>query len=219
MEIVDADMEKLEKKFVPLYMKEIASRQDFTLDREKIVSQLADKISQENYYKFLFIYYGKEIVTAIMFSLKNNGLYLSYKANNKDFDKALSHKATVSYWTEKLIFNYGKSLGIKFFSYGRDSNPYIGKTRIGLPLYKLKTGMKAKKPPTEDSYDTADFSAESLKKHDQPLFFFTNPDESGFYKDCFLYYPEGSIDESYLKEFKKVTSWSEINFDLKCYPL
>jgi len=217
VEIIDAELEKLNNIFIPLYMEEVAGRSDFTLDKEKISSQLAEKITNNNNYKFLFVFDKNEAVTAVLFSLKNNGLYLAYKANKKDFNKTLSHKATVSYWTEKLIFEYGKERGVSFFSYGKDSNPYFGKTRIGLSLYKIKTGMKPKKPAVNSAFSVRSFDEQAIKDKNEPVIFFSNPDEKNYYKDCFLYYPHGSINESYLKEFEKIFEWSGIRMNFCNY--
>lgn len=217
VEIIDASIDILKNKFEPLYMSEVASRDDFTLNRNEIMSQLADKIAKNNIYKFLFVYYGNEVVTEALFSLKKDGLYMGYKANKKDFDKTLSHKATVSYWTEKIIFDYGKSVGVKYFSYGKDSNPYFGKTRIGLPLYKIKTGMKPKKPDSDSNFVIAEYSEESLKKRGEPILFFNNPNRANFYTNCFLFCPNELLNESYLKEFEKVFKWAAINLNLIRY--
>lgn len=142
---------------------------------------------------------------------------MGYRALKKDFDKALSHKATVGYWGEKLIFNYGKSLGVQFFSYGKDSNPYIGRSRIGLPLYKIKTGMRPKKPLSTTPFTTEKKSADFFIKYDEPLLLFSDPDAADFYKSCYLYYPNGSLNESYLTEFEKVLSWAGIAFNPASY--
>lgn len=217
VEIIDADLEKLKNIFIPLYMEEVANRDDFTLDRENIELQLIDKVSKNNNYKFLFVHNKDEVVTAILFSLKKNGLYLAYKANRKDFDKTLSHKATVSYWTEKLIFEYGKEIGVDFFSYGIDSNPYFGRNRIGLSLYKIKTGMKPKKYNSVAPVVKQRLSEQEIKDRNEPVIFFDNPGEGGLYEDCFLYYPHGSINESYLGEFIKVFKWSGINLQVVVY--
>lgn len=211
VEIVNADTKKLKNIFIPLYLDEVANRPDFTLDKENIATILSEKLVASPNYKFLFVYDKDEVVTAILFALKNNGLHLAYKANRKYFDKTLSHKATISYWTEKLIFEYGIEQGVSFFSYGKDSNPYFGRTRIGLSLYKIKTGMKPRRPEVDSSFPITDFDEQSFLSKKEPLLFFGNPDESSYYQDCFLYYPEGSISASYLKEFEKIFNWSGIN--------
>lgn len=212
VEIANADVEKLKNIFIPLYMEEVASREDFTLNKENIISQITEKITKNNHYKFLFVFDKEEAVTAILFSLKNNGLYLAYKANKKYFDKALSHKATVSYWTEKLIFEYGKECGVDFFSYGKDSNPYFGKTRIGLSLYKIKTGMKPKRPGSNSIFSTVGFDEQAFKDKNDPIIFFENPNGDGFYQNCFLYYPKDSLHESFVNEFEVVSEWAGISF-------
>lgn len=213
VEFVDADIDKLNNLFMPLYLEEIGSRKDFSLDKKNIGKELAQKIATNNYYKFMFIYHQKNVVATALFSLKNEGLYVGYRAWRKDMDKTLNHKATVSYWGEKLIFNYGNELGVKFFSYGKDSNPYIGRSKIGLPLYKIKTGMRPKKPEITTPFTTVSYSETSLTEKNELFLFFSNADNQGFYKTCHLYYPADSLSESYLKEFEKVLLWAEISFN------
>jgi hypothetical protein len=219
VEFVDATVDKLRTLFFPLYVEEIMNRQDFSLDKneEEMRKELEDKLNGSVPYKFMFIFHESKLVTAALFSLKNNGLYVGYRAVKKIDDKNLNHKATVSYWGEKLLFNYGKELGVAFFSYGKDSNPYIGKGRVGLPLYKIKTGMRPKRPlPTTDFSDDS-YSEEMITKLNEPVLFFCNEDSDGYYQNCYLYFPNGSINESYLKELTKVISWAGINFNVISY--
>lgn len=211
VEFVDADIDKLNNLFMPLYLEEIGSRKDFSLDKNSIGNELAQKIETNNYYKFMFIYYQGAVVATALFSLKNDGLYVGYRAWKKDLDSALNHKATVSYWGEKLIFNYGKELGVKFFSYGKDSNPYLGRAKIGLPLYKIKTGMRPKKPEATTPFTTDPYAEAFFTKQKEPSLFFSDSDALGFYKTCTLYYPCGSLSDSFIKEFEKVFLWAELS--------
>jgi hypothetical protein len=217
IEFVGADTDKLKELFLPLYLDEIANRKDFSLDKRTIGDELAQKITANSYYKFMFIYHHGEVVATALFSIKNDGLYVGYRAWKKDLGKALSHKATVSYWGEKLIFNYGKELGVKFFSYGKDSNPYVGHSKIGLPLYKIKTGMRPKKPESTTPFSTDSYSEAIFTEKGEPAIFFTNSNDHGFYSECYLYFPAGSLSESYLKEFEKVLSWAGLIFNPVSY--
>ncbi len=212
VEIVGADKEKLHKLFLPLYFQEVASKENFTLSRETVASDIAKKLEVAGDYKFMFIYFQNKLIFAWLFCFKKDGLYMAYRAFNRDFDKAISHKAPISYWAEKIIFNYGKENGALFFSHGRDSHPYIGKSRIGLPLYKIKTGVKPRNSGLNDKKVVEKNITEEDLKKDAPVLFFTNTDENGFYKSCYLYFPEKSLNESYLKEFEKVMAWAGIDF-------
>lgn len=212
VEIVDADKEKLHKLFLPLYFQEVASKKDFTLSRETIAHDITKKLKSAGSYKFMFIYFQSQLIFAWLFCFKKDGLYMAYRAFNRNFDKTISRKAPISYWAEKMLFTYGKENGALFFSHGRDSHPYVGKSRIGLPLYKIKTGVKPRNPGLNDKALVEKiFEGEDLRKN-SPVLFFSNIDKDGFYKSCYLYFPEKSLDKSYLKEFKKVMAWAGINF-------
>ncbi|EKE11580.1 MAG: hypothetical protein ACD_15C00059G0018 [uncultured bacterium] len=213
VQFTDADVDKMEKFFLPLYAKEVMSREDFTLDKKTIATELIEKIKTSDIYKFLFIFHKDELVASVLFSIKDGGLFVSYRTFNRGFDKNLSHKATVNYWSEKLIFNHGKEQGASFYSYGKDSNPYIGKTRLGLSLYKIKTGMKPRKPLPTTAFETNKFDDAFFIEKSEPILFFSNADENEFYKECYLYYPHDSINDSYLKEFEKVLNWARIKFN------
>jgi hypothetical protein len=213
VQFLDATIDLLKKIYLPIYTEEIINRKDFSLNKDTIEQELTQKIETSRIYRFMLIWDKKTLVYAALFSLKNNGLYVGYRALKKDFDKTLSHKATVGYWAEKLIFDYGKKIGAQFFSYGKDSHPYIGKSKIGLPLYKIKTGMRPKKPLMTTPFITEKFSLDFFSKNNEPSLFFSNANNEGFYKDCHLYYPINSLDESYLMEFEKVLGWADIKFN------
>jgi len=213
VEIVDASQKKLQALFFPLYFKEVASRADFTLTKESVVTTITEKVKQRPY-KFMFIYFQKKLIFAWLFCFKNDGLFMAYRAYNKNFDRKLSHKAPISYWAEKMIFDYGKENGVAFFSHGKDSHPYYGKSRIGLPLYKIKTGMRPKKPALP--YPPQEISEEALKNN-TPVLFFYNEDNENFYRNCHLYFPCQSLDASYITEFEKVMRWANLKFDFTSY--
>lgn len=211
VKIVDADEEKLCELFFPLYFQNVASKENFTLSRKHIVSDITKKIEAKGY-KFMFIYFKEKVVFAWLFCLKNTGLYMAYRAFDRNFDKTISRKTPVSYWAEKMLFIYGKKQGVSFFSHGKDSHPYIGKSRIGLPLYKIKTGVKPRKPSSNGkSLPEKTFTEKDLKEN-APLLFFSSADENGFYKNCHLYFSKQSLPESYLKEFERVMAWAGISF-------
>ncbi|MFZ2188490.1 MAG: hypothetical protein WAV73_02950 [Candidatus Moraniibacteriota bacterium] len=217
VEFVDASPEKLTNVFMPLYEKEIMSRDDFTLDKQKIAADLIEKINKDSFYKFMFIFHKDELISAALFSLKKNGMYVGYRAFKKDFDKNLSHKGTISYWGEKLILDYGRKIGVKYFSYGKDSHPYTGRGRIGLPLYKMKTGMKAMAPFPETPYKLLAIDEKTLMEKAEPTLFFSEKDSLGFYRKCHLYYPANTINPSYLTELEKVATWSGLIFNTASY--
>ena len=212
VKFIDANADNLKKFFFPLYQKEIMSRKDYTLDKEYIVSSLISKVESSDNYKLLLVYCEEELILVTLFSIKNGGLFICNRVFKKDFDKKLSHGATVNYWGEKIIFDYGKKMNVGFFSRGRDTHPFIGKTRIGLPLYKLKTGMKPMKSFKESDIIINEFTQEDIQKNNDIMLFFCKENEKGFYKDLHLYYPEKSISEDYLNEFDKVVKWSGLNF-------
>ena len=212
VQFLDADIDKLKNIFLPLYLEEVASKKDFTLGKDYIVNKLMDSIKNSDLYKFIFVYHKDKLVIATLFSLKNNGLYICNRAFDRDFDKKLSHGATISYWMEKLIFEYGINRNVKFFSRGKDTHPYTGKSRIGLPLYKFKTGFKPRKPMPETKFIENDMTEGFFRERNEPILFFYNEDSDGFCKDAYLYYPPDSISRDYLNEFKKVIEWSGLNF-------
>lgn len=47
----------------------------------------------------------------------------------------------------------------------------------------------------------------------EPVVFFTDPNQDGWYTTCHLSYPKGSLHESFVNEFRKVTEWAKIEFD------
>ena len=193
------------------------NRKEYTLDKERILSELKNKINGSRYYKFLFIYHKKELVYTLLFSLKNSGLYFGYRAFKRNVEKTFLRKATVSYWAEKLVFEFGKQQGATFFSRGKDSHPFLGKKRLGLPLYKLKTGMKPRIPFQDTLFETTFLSETDIFKKNYPFLFFSEEDTDGFYSVCNLYYPEGSVEDFFLNEFNKVADWSGLKFNLVKY--
>jgi hypothetical protein len=212
VDFVDATPENMRKNFIPIYEKEIVSRSDFKLDRKKISSDLLKKVATPNLYKFMFIYYEKKLVSAVFFSLKDTGLAIGYRATDNDFDKKLSHKATVSYYGEKLLLEYGQKTKVEFFSYGKDTHPFIDKSNIGRPLYKIKTGMRPRGPFKKADILLEKFSKDALLNFGKPILFFDHKNTDGFYQDCYLYYPQETLSDSYLNEFSKVLAWAKINF-------
>ena len=211
VEIVDATMENLNNLFLPLYFQEVASRDDFTLSRETIALDIAKKLESSGY-EFMFIYFQNKLIFAWLFCFKKEGLLMAYRAFNKVFDKTISNKSPISYWAEKILLAHGKSRGVKFFSHGKDSHPYIGKSRIGLPLYKIKAGVKPRKPSSNDKSSMEKLLTGKDSKKSEPVLFFSDADSNGFYKNCHLYFPEKSLSESYLNEFEKVMNWAKIKF-------
>jgi len=211
VEITTANKEKLQRLFLPLYFQEVVSKENFTLSKETIAADIEKKLNF-NAYEFMFIYFQNKLIFAWLFCFKNKGLYMAYRAFNRNFDKTINHKAPISYWAEKLLFDYGKENNALFFSHGRDSHPYIGKSRIGLPLYKIKTGVRPGKPGLNETTLVEEVLTEKALKKIAPVLFFSDTDENNFYKNCYLYFPKGSLDESYLKEFEKVMLWAGINF-------
>ena len=217
VQFVDADEKNMREYFLPLYTEEIMAREDFKLDRNKITDDLIKKVSENKNYKFMFIFYGKELVSATLFSLKDDGLFVGYRAMKKNFDRKLSHKATVSHWNEQMIFDFGKKNNVRFFSYGKDTHPFLAKTNIGRPLYKIKTGMKPRCPIDKTSFAMEEIREEDLIKKTEPTLFFTNPDENGLYKCCYLYYPKDFLDASYIHEFNKIITWAGLDFNSITY--
>lgn len=213
---VNADREKMQTTFLPIYTEEIINRPDFTLDRDTIIENLLLRVSAKNNYKFMFIYYQKELVSATFFSIRDHGLHIGYRALNKNFDKKLSHKATVGCWGEKLIQEYGKEQGVAFFSYGKDSHPFLDKN-IGRPLYKIKTGMLPKMPESKTPFSIEKISEEKIKSQGKSLLFFSDNDPDGLFKRCTLYSQKGLLSESYLNEFDKVLTWAGIIFNSSTY--
>lgn len=193
------------------------NRKEYTLDRRRILSELKNKINGSRYYKFLFIYHKNELVYALLFSLKSKGLYFGYRAFKRNVEKIFLRKATVSYWAEKLIFEFGKQQGATFFSRGKDSHPFLGRKRLGLPLYKLKTGMKPRIPLSNTIFETTSLGESEILKKNSPFLFFSEENEAGFYSVCNLYYPEGSVEDSFLNEFSKVAAWSGLRLNIVKY--
>lgn len=213
VKIVKADKENLKSIFIPFYEKEVKSRNDFVLSRENISNEIIQKAESKCDYWMLLAYYHGELFLATLFSIKNEGLFFAYRVFKRDVEeKSFLHGATVSYWGEKLIYEYGLGKGVKFFSRGRDSHPFIGKTRIGLPLYKLKTGMKPMRPLVENSFEEKEYEEKFFIEKSEPALFFCNENENKFYKDVYLYYPANSLERSFVKEFEEVIKWSGLNF-------
>lgn len=216
VEFVRAGTEKMKTLFLPLYASEIMGREDFALDRNTIENELLKKIDGNDTYTLMCVYHGNDLVSGMLFSLKENMLHLGYRATKKDFDKKTKHGATISYWGEKIIFEYGKKIGANAFSYGKDTHPFHGKN-IGRPLYKLKTGMKPRVPLSTSNFSFMKINDYHLLEKKLPVFFFDNPDKDGFYKECHLYSPKETLNDSYLKEFESVTSWAGLQFHFTAY--
>lgn len=191
-------------------------RENYNLDREKIINEIISKVEENpEKYTFFFIYnHQRELMGATLFSIIENRLGMAFRAYRRDTGvTSLKHKASLDYWGEKLIREYGKMKGLEIFSHGKDSHPYRGRKRIGLSLYKMKTGTRPKmadanKYPVETKVFEESFFLSQL----EPVVFFTDPQEDGFYRNGYLYYPTHSLHESFINEFQKVSGWAGINF-------
>jgi hypothetical protein len=214
----DATLENLKNKFIPIYQTEIMSREKFTLEKNSIIGSLVERVEKNpSRYKFLFICSNDgELFGASMFSVLGNKLQMAFRAYKREIKiNTLKHKASLDYWGEKLIREYGARAGLNVFSYGRDTHPYVGRDRVGLALYKLKTGTKPKVPDLdnpEKPVKTISIDDSSLLSQEEPVVFFSNPGDDEFYQNCFLYCPKNSLHESFINEFKIVCEWAGLIF-------
>jgi len=214
----DATIENLKKKFIPIYQTEIMSRESFTLDKNSIINSVIERVEKNpSRYKFLFISDNDgKLFGATMFSISDNKLQMAFRAYKREMEiDTLKHKASLDYWGEKLIREYGVKMGLNIFSYGRDTHPYAGKHRVGLALYKLKAGTKPRVPDLKDPQKPVEilsFDDSFLFSQKKPLVFFNNPDNNALYQNCFLYYPKNSLHESFINEFKIVSEWASLIF-------
>jgi hypothetical protein len=219
----DATAENLKNKFIPIYQTEIMGRENFNLEKDKILSYIAERVEKNPLkYKFLFIYSADgELFGATLFSIVDNKLQMAFRAYRRGIKiNALRHGASLDYWGEKLIKEYGLKMNLNIFSHGRDTHPYIGKRRIGLALYKLKAGTRPRVPALnnpEKPVKTFLVDDPFLFSQGEPVVFFSNPGNDEFYQNCFLYYPKGSLHESFANEFRLVTKWAGITFESKEY--
>lgn len=219
----DATVENLKIKFIPLYQTEIMSRKDFVLEKETIIDSIIRRVAENpSKYKLLSICGNdNELYGTALFSITENKLSMAFKAYRRDIPiSALKHKASLDYWGEKLIREYGISSGLSIFSYGRDSQPYIGLGRIGLALYKLKAGTRPKVPALNNPgkpVETKTIDASFLFSLNEPVILFNNPADDDFYQDCFLYYPKNSLHDSFINEFRVVSEWAGLNFKSVAY--
>ncbi len=217
----DANPENITAKFIPLYKSEIMNRKSFTLNRNEIIDSILQRITKNPLkYKLLSISSvsdDKKIFGAAVFSVANKKLSMAFRAYKRDLGaETLKHKASLDYWGEKIIREYGTNLGLEIFSYGRDSHPYIGKERVGWALYKLKAGTKPKLPRLdnpEKPVKTIEINKSFLLSKNKPVIFFDSPSDNGFYQNCSFYYPYGSVHESFVNEFKVVCEWAGILFN------
>ena len=211
-QFVKANQENMKKYFLPLYEKEIMIRADYLLNRETIVQEFLEKVAKSDAYRFLFIFHEGKVILATLFSLHDNGLFIGYRAVKRNVDNRLRHDATVAYWGEKLLFDYGNEQGVSFVSRGKDTHPFLGKSNIGRPLYKLKTGVKPKAPVMDKTLRFLQVTEKDIMASGEPVLFFDAPNSEGFYQKSLLYYPEGLLAESYIKEFQKVFDWVGVSF-------
>ena len=219
----DASVKNLTDNFIPIYQTEIMSRDNFNLKKDEIINSILERVEKNpQKYKFLFIHSNDgELFGGTLFSIVDNKLQMAFRAYKRDINiSTLKHKASLDYWGEKLIREYGNNLGLTIFSYGKDTHPYIGRNRIGLALYKLKAGTRPKIPNLNDPekpIKIISFDNSFLLTQKEPLLFFSNPNTDGFYQNCFLYYPKNSIHESFINEFKIVSKWAGILFESIAY--
>lgn len=220
--IYSADRDKINNIFLPIYKKEIASRNNYTLDRENIAEKIFSKLDNNpSDYRLLCIKDNKENVLGVtLFSIKGKVFYMAYRAFKRFEDKSLSRKATLDYWGEKIVrdfsFDYG---GLELFSHGKDSHPYNGR-RIGLALYKIKVGtrpMQAFDYDSGKSLDFIDFKEEYFIQRKEPVLFFYNPGKDNYFLNCNLYFPKDSLHHSFVNEFKSVMEWAKIDFEYLDY--
>lgn len=221
----DATLENITAKFIPLYRSEIMDRESFTLNRNQIIDSILERIKHNPLkYKLLSISHiadETKFFGAAIFSIIDKKLSMAFKAYQRDLGvEALKHKASLDYWGEKIIREYGFKMGLAIFSYGRDTHPYVGRKRVGLALYKLKAGTKPKLPKMnnpEKPVETMEINESFLLSKNEPVVFFSSPNENGFYQNCYFYYPADSVHESFINEFRVVCEWAEILFNPICY--
>lgn len=208
---IDANPGSIRKYFLPLYETEVMARPDYALNKETIVQELLEKVARSDTYRLLYVSCQGRVVLATLFSLRDNGLFIGYRAYNRNFDKTLNRRATAAYWGEKLIFDYSKNQGVNFVSRGQDTHPFQGTPNIGRPLYKLKTGVRPKVLLKKKSR-LVSLSENEIMTDRQPLLLFDTFDAEGFCQNGFLYYPKNTLEDSYINEFQKVFKWAEISF-------
>jgi hypothetical protein len=214
----DATVEKLKSNFIPIYRTEIMNRENFNLERTKIINSITERVKKNPLkYKFLFIHSNDgELFGATLFSIVDDKLQLAFRAHRRDINvSALKHKASLDYWGEKLVREYGAKMKLVVFSHGKDTHPYNGRSRIGLALYKLKVGTRPKVPKLdnpEKPIKNISLDESFLFSQKEPVVFFDSPDENEFYQNCFLYYPKNSLHPSFINEFKLVSEWAGLTF-------
>jgi hypothetical protein len=214
----DVTMEKLKDKFIPIYRAEIMNRENFNLERTGIIASIIERVEKNPLkYKFLFIHSNDgELFGATLFSIIDDKLQMAFRAYRRDINiNALKHKASLDYWGEKLIREYGAKMRLAVFSHGKDTHPYGGRNRIGLALYKLKVGTRPKVPKLDNpKKPIANISLDEsfLLSQKEPIVFFSNPCGDNFYQNCFLYSPKDSLHTSFINEFRLVCEWAGLIF-------
>lgn len=215
----DATLDDLKDKLIPLYQSEIMDRENFNLDRSNIIDSIIQRVLKNpSKYKLLFISDNVgTLVGATLFSIVGDTLQMAFRAYRRDVRiKSLKHKASLDYWGEKLVREFGIRNRLTIFSHGRDTHPYIGRRRVGLALYKLKAGTRPKLSQLdnpEKPVETLEIDETFLLKKNEPVVFFDSPNNEGFYQSCSFYCPTGLVHESFINEFEVVCNWAGIVFN------
>lgn len=203
----------IEDVFFPLYEKEIENRSNYMYERDQQKKNMYEKLAGTIKY-FLFGFYLKDsgkFAGGLLYSEKSaNKISVSLRTFDRTLRLQYSSVTSLDYWAEKIFFEEMKEKNTAIISHGTDNYPNIG--RVGLPLFKLKVGGKAKISTKE--HETEQLLEVDLLKSEKPVMFFDTPDKENFFTKAHLFYKEDNIDISVLGELIKVLEWANIPLEL-----
>ena len=186
----------------------IGQRKDYILNTKAKYEQIIQRLEKGYNYHHLSVFEKttNRFIGGTLYLKDKELAKISLRVFDREINKKYKFETTLDFWAEYLLIKSFQNEGYQKMNHGTDHHrPEIN--RIGLQLFKLKLGGKPKVSTRKHDIliKTPDDMAEKT-----PVFFFTEPDNEGFFRKSVLINKKNDENNSTIHELKKVLSWSNI---------
>lgn len=199
-----------EQIFLPIYREVILAKTNYTLDFEKTIAVVQNAINKPNNpFRLLAVKDQNETIGGVVYSEERRSAYIKYRA----FYRGHKYKdLSADFWADFYLFQDFQQAGYSYYSYGRDTHPYIdndlGK-RTGLALYKLQVGAK---PGILDEDEEAKFIDYDNFSNNTTVVYFSDLSENE-YQTINIQSRLKLQDSEHLSQLTKVSEWAGLNIN------
>lgn len=198
-----------DQHFLPLYEAQIASRSDYRLNEEQMLSTIYERMNQGISYEQFSVFEKKsnQYRGGVIYSIRSDYISVALRVFDRDIPKVPTTRTTLDYWAESVFFEKLRTYGKTFIRHGKDTHPRFGHS-IGLSLYKLSIGAKPLADPE------AEIKTWNPERQNEPILFFDQPNSTGIYTKANLYHPKAEL-ENTVQTLKSVCPWTGIELRMK----